>query len=90
MHYEIITTVSLITILAIQRYDNIVDYNHYAVHLIPVTYLLYSWTFVPLNSLHLSCLSPYTFPSGTTSYEQDFSPALPEMAKARSNVSGEC
>ena len=53
MHYEMMTTISLVTICPHRKYYNAIDHIPYAVYYIPVAYLIYNWRFVPLSPLHL-------------------------------------
>ena len=60
IHYEIITTMRPATI---HHHIKLLQYywlHSLCVHYIPLTYLFYSWKFVPLNPLRLFPLSPHT------------------------------
>lgn len=44
-------------------YYNIIDYSHYPIHYISMTYLFYYWKFVRLEPLYPLYLSPSTSPT---------------------------
>ena len=54
---DTITMISLGTICLIPSYYNIINIDHipYAICYIPMIYLLYNWSFVLPNPLHLFC-----------------------------------
>ena len=54
IHYEMMTTISLVTTYPLQNYYNIIDHISFATYYIHLADLFYNWQFVPLNPLHLS------------------------------------
>nr|KAF6420625.1 hypothetical protein HJG59_009355 [Molossus molossus] len=51
--YDVISTISLVTIHPLQSYYNTMAYFPYGIHYIPMTYLFYNWNFVPLIPLYI-------------------------------------
>ena len=70
----------MISVVTIQHYHNIIDCILYAGHLIRVTYLFYTWKFVPLNPLvesaflRMTLSSEFTPCSGHQSYASSPTP----------------
>ena len=59
-----ITTIGVVTICP-QGYYDVIDHISYAIYYFSMTYLLYDWRFLPLNSFHLFNPSLNTLPSDT-------------------------
>ena len=66
IHYEVITTISLVTICP---HTKLLQYYwpHFSCYILPPHGLLfYNWRLVPLNPLHLFCHTPIPFPLALT------------------------
>ena len=48
-----ISMISLVTILSMQNYYNIIDHIPYAIQYIPMVYLSYNWRFISLYPFQL-------------------------------------
>ena len=59
--FKLITTISLVQAITIQRYYMVIEYSSHTVHFISMTHLFCKWKSIPLNLPKLSYSTPHTY-----------------------------